>query len=196
VRKKSPIIPSKEPYPLVRNDLLTLAWLSIANTAEPPPEGTPANKASLFRKCDAGVVFSEMTNLADISLSFFGEDSPRYLQRMIVKAPQVSLASGEVSLEVNALVEVLGQRSFAEPDVNCTISFRQTCSDFAPNMGRLYCPFYQAAAVMKGLMPRSVFEVVSWPMCSCLGFLVWTPGVQWRTMTRCPGSAHDPTRLS
>jgi len=73
------------------------------------------------------------------------------------------LASGEVSLEVNALVEVLGQRSFAEPDVNCTISFRQTCSDFAPNMGRLYCPFYQAAAVMKGLMPRSVFEVVSWP---------------------------------
>jgi len=136
---------------------------SIANQAEPPPEGTAANKASLLRKCDAGVVFSEMTNLADTTLSFPGEASPRYLQRMIVKAPQVSLASGEVSLEVKALVESLGQRSFAAPDVNCTISFRQTCSDFAPNMGRLYCPFYQAAALMRGLQTRYAFQVVSWP---------------------------------
>jgi hypothetical protein len=51
---------------------------SIANKALPPIEGTPENKASLQRTCDAGVVLSEMTNLADMAMSFLGEDTPRY----------------------------------------------------------------------------------------------------------------------
>jgi hypothetical protein len=75
-------------------------------------------------------------------------------------------------MEVNALVESLGQRSFADPDVNCTISFRQTCSDFSPNMGRLHCPFHGASALIPGIGDRTEFQVcvlyvrASMPACA------------------------------
>jgi len=130
-------------------------------------EGDAAASASTpvsshTRQCDAGVVLSEMTNLADVERSFLGEDSPRYLQRMIVKAPVVALSSDEVSIEINALVESLGQRSYAMPAVNSTILFRQSCSDFAPHMGRHTLPFFQATKKLRGIVSRSEVQVVSW----------------------------------
>ena len=146
---------------------------SIAEKAEPPPEGTPADKVSLYRKCDAGVVLSEMINLQDMTRHFKGEATPRYLQRMIVKAPVVPLDSTQVSVRVNALVEVLGQRSIAEPELNCTLSFRQSCSDYAPNMGRFFLPMQMAIMRIGGLSTRAAFQVISWPTQDRL---VWIGG--------------------
>ena len=178
-RQLSPIGPYKWDFPnllyddkVIPTNVESIAWWDMAqyrtcfssvDTATPAPEGTPEELVSSFRTCDAGVSISEMINLANMDMRFVGEDTPRDLQRMIVKAPEVPLPPSKVEAAITVMVESLGQRSFVSPSVNSSVTFRQKCSDFAPNMGRLTLPFRMATKKIRGIGSRSEVQMVSWP---------------------------------
>ena len=71
-------------------------WQIAFHTDTPAHTHVYIHTRSAYRECDAGTVLSEMTDLQDTMQRFAGEASARYLQRMIVKAPAVTLDVGKV----------------------------------------------------------------------------------------------------
>ncbi len=179
-KQSSPIGPYSWDYPNLKYDenvipanyLESIEWwdlaqyrtcFSVSDTATPVPPGTPERLVSSYRKCDAGVSLSEMINLGDTQMRYIGEDTARDLQVMVIKAPSVTLPNSQVSLAVAVMVEVLGQRSAQSPTLNSSVVFRQKCSDFAPNMGRLTLPSVLATRQIRNVVARSEYQLTSWP---------------------------------